>query len=280
MPGLLLRRKSRLWPLAFAVAILALAAAGSWGISGLSAKAQADLGQGSYFVLEADPEWYSLAGPEAMASSVEIIRKRIDALGLPEPVISREGDTRIVVQVPGVENPNTLRSLLGQTGELAFKLADYNALPSDVEQGLAPPGSEIVSYAPGTDLEGTSIAVRRKGGVGGDFLVNAEQGVDPYTGFPVIHLAFNGQGSSEIARITRENVGRHIAIILDGQVLSTPMITEPILGGQLQISGGFTVEGAGQLAIALRSGALPMKLKIVEQGVTGADTQTSAVRTD
>ncbi|MGI8943320.1 MAG: protein translocase subunit SecD [Qipengyuania sp.] len=208
---------------------------------------------------------------DAMDSATEVVRKRIDALGTREPTIIRQGDTRIVVQVPGLEDPDALKALLGQTAKLEFKLVEQTALPSDVQQGIAPPGSEIFPYAETSDFAGTSVAVRRLGGIRGDNLINAQQSFDAQTNEPVVNITFDQQGGARFAKLTTENVNKPFAIILDGKVLSAPNINEPILGGTAQISGSFSVETANNLAISLRSGALPVDLAVIEERTVGPD---------
>ena len=212
-----------------------------------------------------------------MDSATEVVRKRIDALGTREPTIIREGDERIVVDVPGLKDPQALKDLLGQTAELEFKLVDQTALQSDIAQGIAPPGSEIVPGAPGSDYEGTQLAVRRLGGIRGDSLTNAQQSFDPQTNEPIVNIQFDPQGGARFARLTSENVGKPFAIILDGEVISAPNINEPIIGGTAQISGNFTVETANQLAIALRSGALPVDLTVVEESSISAELGADSI---
>lgn len=230
------------------------------------------------FVLTPTTAGLEQAVTDAMDSAIEVVRKRIDELGTREPTIIRQGDTRIVVQVPGLQDPEQLKELLGQTAQLEFKLVDQSALPSDVAQGIAPPGSQIFPYAPGSDFEGQSIAVRRLGGIQGDNLINAQQSFDPQSNEPVVNIQFDQQGGARFARLTQENTGNPFAIILDGQVISAPNINEPILGGNAQISGSFTVESANQLAIALRSGALPVDLAVVEERTVGPDLGADSIR--
>jgi len=213
----------------------------------------------------------------AMASATEVVRKRIDSLGTREPTIIQEGKTRIVVQVPGLDDPEELKTLLGQTAKLEFKLVDGNALPADIARGVAPPGSEIVPYGAGTLGAGTSIAVVRLGGIRGDSLIDAKQSFDAQTNEPVVDIAFDQQGGAKFAKLTSENAGKPFAIILDGKVLSAPNINEPIIGGRAQISGGFTTQEATQLAISLRSGALPVDLKVVEERTVGPDLGADSI---
>ncbi|WP_435417982.1 protein translocase subunit SecD [Parerythrobacter aurantius] len=211
---------------------------------------------------------------DAMDSATEVVRKRIDELGTREPTIIRQGDTRIVVQVPGLDDPEQLKALIGQTAKLEFKLVDENALPADVQQGIAPPGSQIFPYAEGEGF----VAVRRLGGIKGDSLIGATASVDQQTNEPVVSIQFDAQGGQRFAQLSTQNVGKLFAIILDGKVLSTPVFREAILGGQAQISGSFTTESANQLAISLRSGALPVDLAIVEERTVGPDLGADSIR--
>ncbi|MDE2303726.1 MAG: protein translocase subunit SecD [Sphingomonadales bacterium] len=212
----------------------------------------------------------------AMDTATEVIRKRIDALGTREPTIIREGDDRIVVQVPGLKDPTALKALLGQTAKLEFKLVDTTALPSDVAQGVRPPGDDLVPFAPGAHQQGL-LAVKRLGGIKGDQLTDATQGFDQRTNSPIVSITFDATGGAKFAKLTTENVGKPFAIILDGKVLSAPNINEPILGGSAQISGGFTVESANELAISLRSGALPVDLRVIEERTVGPDLGADAI---
>jgi len=218
-----------------------------------------------------------LAVSNAMESATEVVRKRIDAFGTREPTIIRQGDDRIVVQVPGLQDPQQLKELLGQTAELEFKLVDLTALQSDIQQGIAPPGSEIVPYAEGEPLAGTSIAVKRLGGVRGDSLTDARQSFDQQTNEPIVQITFDTAGGRRFGVLTRENVGKPFAIILDGEVLSAPTINQPIDGGSAQITGSFTVETANQLAISLRSGALPVDLTVIEERTVGPDLGADSI---
>lgn len=215
---------------------------------------------------------------DALESATEVVRRRIDLLGTREPTIIRQGDTRIVVQVPGLEDPEALKELLGKTAQLEFKLVDESALPTNVEAGIAPPGSQIFPWAEGTDREGSSLAVRRLGGIRGDNLTNAQAGVDPDTNEDAVSITFDSAGARKFAQLSTENVGKTFAIILDGKVLSAPYFREPILGGAAQISGSFDADSANTLAISLRSGALPVPLEVVEQRTVGPDLGADSIR--
>ncbi len=233
---------------------------------------------GNRMILSQTQEGIDTAVGDAMESATEVVRKRIDELGTREPTIIRQGETRIVVQVPGLQDPDQLKALLGQTARLEFKLVDQQALPSDVQQGLAPPGSEIFPYAETSPFAGSSLAVRRLGGIRGDNLTGAQQSFDPQTNDPVVNIQFDSDGGRRFAKLTTENVGKPFAIILDDKVLSAPNINEPIRGGTAQISGGFSVETANQLAISLRSGALPVDLQVIEERTVGPDLGADSIR--
>ncbi|MXO89793.1 protein translocase subunit SecD [Pontixanthobacter aquaemixtae] len=230
------------------------------------------------FVLRQSDEGAEQAVTNAMDSATEVVRKRIDALGTREPTIIRQGDTRIVVQVPGLQDADQLKALLGQTAKLEFKLVDLQALPANVAAGVAPPGSQIFPFAEGTNEEGQFLAVKRLGGIKGDNLTDARQSVDPQTNEPVVSIQFDPEGGRRFATLTEQNVNKPFAIILDGKVLSAPNINEPIRGGAAQISGSFTADSANQLAISLRSGALPVDLTVVEERSVGPELGAESIR--
>ncbi|MBB3764494.1 protein translocase subunit SecD [Sphingomicrobium lutaoense] len=201
---------------------------------------------------------------EALQNAVtvarDVVRKRIDPQGTKEITVRTQGSNRVLVQVPGVENPEELKDLIGKTARLEFKLLCENADQVQLAQGIAPIGCEIL---PMEDGSGT-IALQRRVIVSGDQLISANQSFDE-NGAPAIAFRFNSIGAQRFGRTTQENVGKQFAIILDGQVLSAPTIISPILGGNGQITGNFTVESANALAIALSSGKLPVKLDVVEE---------------
>ena len=225
----------------------------------------------SRFIITPTNSGLETAVNSAMEAAIEVVRKRIDELGTREPTIIREGDTRIVVQVPGFDDPEALKSLLGQTAELEFKLVTSLSPLADeatISRGL---GEEVVPYAAGTDYEGFFEVVERLGGIRGDSLTDAQASRDPQTNEPVVNLTFDNEGGRRFARLTQQNVNERFAIILDGEVISAPGINEPILAGSAQISGSFTPDETNQLAIALRSGALPVELTVIQQGTVGPE---------
>ncbi|WCT74981.1 protein translocase subunit SecD [Sphingomonas naphthae] len=211
----------------------------------------------------------------AMEVATEVVRKRIDELGTREPTIIRQGAERIVVQVPGLQDPAALKALLGKTAKLEFKLVDVTADPAEVAQGRAPAGSQVLPYPTGT---GGVIAVQRRAIINGDQLTDAKQGYDQQTNEPVVIITFNSEGGRRFARVTQENAGKPFAIILDNSVISAPNINEPILGGSARISGSFTVASANELAIALRSGKLPVALKVIEERTVGPQLGADSIR--
>ena len=210
---------------------------------------------------------------QALETATSVVRRRIDPDGTREVTVLRQGDDRILVQVPGEQNPERLKALLGQTARLDFKLVDLTATPEQLATGRAPVGSQILPYAEG----GGAIAVRRRAMVTGDQLINAQQVYDE-DGAPAVSITFNTAGGRRFATTTRDNVNKPFAIIVDDRVISAPNINEPILGGNARISGSFTVESANELAIALRSGALPVDLTVIEERTVGPDLGADSIR--
>ena len=193
----------------------------------------------------------------AVDQSIEVIRRRIDALGTREPSIQRQGDDRIIVQVPGLQDPEQLKTILGQTAKLEFRLV--------AEPGQSPAETEELEQ---TDQSG-KISIEKQVMVQGEDLTDAQPGFDQRGGEPVVNFRFNIRGAQKFGEVTSKNVGRLFAIVLDNKVISAPRILTPITGGSGQISGHFTVEQANNLSILLRAGALPAKLNIVEERTVG-----------
>ena len=217
-------------------------------------------------VLTPTPSGSVQAMKDAMNVARDVVRRRIDPSGAKEITVVTEGSNRILVEVPGVENPDELKKLIGQTARLEFKLVDLSANPADVQQGHAPPGSQVLPMADGSGF----VAVKRRVMVSGEQLTDAKQSFDQ-DGRPDIDITFNTAGARRFGRATQENVGKPFAIILDDKVLSAPNINEPILGGRAQISGNFTVQSAHDLAVSLASGKLPVKLNVIEERSIGPD---------
>ncbi|AWK85138.1 protein translocase subunit SecD [Azospirillum thermophilum] len=211
---------------------------------------------------------------QAIEQSIEIVRRRIDETGVNEPIIARQGTDRILVQLPGVEDPDRVKRLLGTTAKMTFRLVDVNADPTT---GRAPPGFEILPSAEGGRTQ-SSYVVRKKIEVDGASLKNAQASTNSQTGEWVVSFEFDSVGSSRFAEITKANVGRPFAIVLDNKVISAPVIREPITGGRGQISGNFTAASANDLAVLLRAGALPAPLKVIEERTVGPDLGADSIR--
>jgi preprotein translocase subunit SecD len=209
----------------------------------------------------------------AVQQSIEIVRRRIDETGVVDPQITQQGNNRIVVQLPGIGDPDRIKELLGKTAHMTFQLVDEQAPP--VGAGLPPIGDE---YLPMQDKPEEKIAVRNRVDVDGGDLTDARAASDPQTGQWVVDFTFNSVGARRFADITRANVNRRFAIVLDGKVISAPVIREPITGGRGQISGNFTAESATDLAVLLRAGALPAPLTVVEQRSVGPELGADSIR--
>jgi preprotein translocase subunit SecD len=213
----------------------------------------------------------------AMDTAREVVYNRVDPDGTREVTVVRQGDDRILVQVPGLQDPEGLKALLGKTARLEFKLVDLSATSEQVASGRAPPGSQVLPY-PNNPMGVPAIAVQRRIMVSGDQLIDAQQAFDPTTSEPVVSIRFDGAGGRRFAQVTQQNVGKPFAIILDDVVITAPNINEPILGGAAQITGSFTVESANDLAIQLRSGKLPVELKVIEERTVGPDLGADSIR--
>ncbi|HEY8299491.1 MAG TPA: protein translocase subunit SecD [Methyloceanibacter sp.] len=211
----------------------------------------------------------------AIQASIETIRRRVDAFGTTEPSIQREGRNRVLVQVPGIQDVERLKTLIGETGKLEFKLVDpaVDAVQAATTKQV-PPGDELVY---GTETPPNPYVLKDLVLVTGQNLVDAQPGFDSRTGEPVVTFRFDAAGAKRFGKVTQENVGLPFAIVLDNKVVSAPVIREPILGGTGQISGNFTVQRANDLAVLLRSGALPAKLTVIEERTVGASLGADSI---
>jgi preprotein translocase subunit SecD len=203
----------------------------------------------------------------AVEQSIEIVRRRIDATGVREPTIQRQGEDRILVQLPGIDDPERVKKLLGKTAKMTFQLVDEKTPLSEALAGRIPPGSVLMPNSDRSD--GPMILVRKRIMVSGENLIDSQPSVDQRTNEPVVTFRFDTLGAKRFGDVTRKNVNRRFAIILDGTVISAPVIREPILGGSGQISGNFTFQTAQDLALLLRAGALPAPLTIIEERTVG-----------
>src|SRR5256886_6615636 len=216
---------------------------------------------------------------QAVEQSIEIIRRRIDETGTKEPTIQREGQDRILVQLPGVDNPERVKQLLGRTAKLTFQLVDQSVTVEDARRGRLPPGDEILPGVEEGRARGSSGAgsyvVRKRIMVGGDTLTDAQATFQ--NNEPVVSFKFDSARAKKLGDATRANVGKPFAIVLDNKVISAPVIREPILGGSGIISGSLTVQSASDLALLLRAGALPAPITILEERTVGPDLGADSI---
>jgi preprotein translocase subunit SecD len=203
---------------------------------------------------------------QAVEQSIQIVERRVNELGTVEPLIQRQGTDRILVQVPGLQDPTRLKELLGKTAKMEFRMVDLTVPPDQAAGGRAPPDSELL---PSAEATGQSYVIKKQVLVSGGDLTDAQPGFDQRSGQPIVSFKFNTSGSRKFAQATTEHVKEPFAIVLDNKVISAPVIQEPITGGQGQISGSFTVQQANDLAILLRAGALPAPLTIIEERTVG-----------
>jgi len=203
---------------------------------------------------------------QAVEQSIQIVERRVNQLGTVEPSIQRQGQDRILVQVPGLQDPTRLKELVGKTAKMEFRMVDTTVPPDQAQQGRAPPDSEVLMSSTAPKIP---YVVKKQVLVSGGDLTDAQPGFDQRSGEPIVSFRFNTSGSRKFAQATSENVGQPFAIVLDNEVISAPVIREPITGGSGQISGSFTVQAANDLAILLRAGALPAPLTVIEERTVG-----------
>jgi len=235
-----------------------------------------DLQGGMHLVLEVDTAKLPPGSDpsDAVDRALEIIRNRVDKFGVSEPVIQRQGKDRIVVQLPGLKDPQRAKKLIGSTALLEFKLVDNERL-DEAEAGKVPKGYEILE-----DDEGKKYLVKKEPELTGASLVNAwvdtsQTGIMAQT---VVSLEFDKKGARKFARVTGAHVGEQLAIVLDGKVKSAPVIRSRIDGGRAQIEGNFSLEEARDLKIILRAGALPAPVKIIEERTVGPSLGHDSIR--
>ena len=200
-----------------------------------------------------------------LEDSLEIVRRRVDEVGTKEPTIIRRGNNRILIELPGLDDPNRIKNLLGKTANLTFRLV------SDNEDSF---GSELLTYEDG---EG-NLNISKRVILSGDNLVNAKPTLDNESNQAVVSFTFDRPGAKKFARATSSNVGKRMAIILDNKIISAPVIKEAILGGNGQITGDFTFQSATDLALLLRAGALPAPLNIIEERTVGPDLGEDSIK--
>jgi len=198
--------------------------------------------------------------------SIEVIRRRVDELGTTEPSIQRQGSDRILVEAPGEDDPERLKDVIGTTAQLTFHMVDQSMTGEQALQNRPPAGTIVMMSV---DDPPFPYLLEEAPLLGGDDLVDAQVSFDQRSNEPVVNFRFNQSGARKFATITQQNVNRPFAIVLDEEVISAPVIREPITGGSGQISGNFTVDSANDLAVLLRAGALPAKLTVIEERSIG-----------
>jgi SecD/SecF fusion protein len=208
---------------------------------------------------------------KAVQQSVAIVRRRIDETGVNEPVVARQGQNRVLVELPGVSDPGRIKRLLGSTAKMTFRLVAEGASANDAETELLPLTDKSGGRA-------RTIAVRRQIEVDGANLTDARAAQDPRTHEWVVSFTLDGVGTRRFAEVSTNHVGEPFAIVLDGKVLSAPVIREPITGGRGQVSGHFTVADANDLAVLLRAGALPAPLTVIEERSVGPSLGADAIQ--
>jgi preprotein translocase subunit SecD len=231
-------------------------------------------GPDQHLVVAFVPEAANAAARDAVTRSIEIIRKRIDSLGAKEPFITQQGADRIVVEAPGESDPERLKAVIGKTAKLTFQMVDVTAAPEDIAAGRIPPDDEVL---PSDDKFLASYVVKRRAVVTGEMLTNAQLSHDENNA-PAVGFTFNGVGTTRFATVTSANIGKPFAIVLDKRIISAPKINSAITGGNGIITGSFTEQSAHDMALLLKSGALPAPLNVVEQHTVGAELGADAVK--
>ena len=203
-----------------------------------------------------------------LEQSIEVVRKRVDESGTKEPSIQKQGDERIVVQLPGIKDPERVKALIGRTAKLNFHMLDPTTVELAEQRGKLPPGTFKASNADPTAYE-KQFVVKKRVLLTGERLTNAAATVDAQSGRYVVAFEFDKKGAKKFAKITTDNTYQRLAILLDNKVISAPQIREPITGGQGNISGNFSPETANDLAVLLRAGSLPAPIKVLEERTVG-----------
>ena len=253
--------------------------AGVLGVTGANQDIEVEISDSGLITIELTEEAILEARNSAVEQSIEIVRRRIDETGVREPTIQRQGADRILVQLPGIDDPERIKRLLGRTAKMVFRLVDVNTSGADARRGNLPAGSELVDSADELDTAGNPVqyVVRKRVMVSGERLVDAQPSFDE-SRRPSVTFRFDAAGARRFGETTQANVDRPFAIVLDGKVVSAPVIREPILGGSGQITGRFSAQEAGDLAVVLRAGALPAPLKILEERTVGPDLGADSVQ--
>ncbi|MEQ8177198.1 MAG: protein translocase subunit SecD [Amphiplicatus sp.] len=231
---------------------------------------------GERIQVEMTPEAKRTYATEALGDSIEVVRRRIDPSGTKEVSIQPQGVDRIIVQVPGDNDPEALKQLINRTGQLSFHRADLSVNPAEAEAGLLPPNRMLVPMA--ASEGGGAMVLYEEAEVTGDMVEQASAGLNSDGAGFQINFTFDSRGARRFSDYTRENVGEIFAIVLDNEIISAPRIQSPITGGSGRITGNFTPEEASRIATLIRSGALPAPLTVQDQRSVGADLGADSVR--
>ena len=212
----------------------------------------------------------------AVAQSIEVIRGRVDELGTTEPVITRQGEDRIIIQAPGFNDPERLKLIIGKTAKLGFHVVDESVSVNDV--GTRPPIGSIVIPTDDPESGEPLILIAESALIKGEDLVDAQQGFDQRNNEPIVSFRFNNKASKQFCKFSSANVGKRFAIVLDNTSISAPEIQQAICGGSGQISGSFTAQSANDLAILMRAGALPADITFVEERTVGSSLGEDSIQ--
>jgi len=228
------------------------------------------------------PESIEQRNRAVVEQSIEVVRRRIDETGTKEPLIQRQGNDRIIVQLPGIEDPGEVKRLLGTTAKMTFRMVDEEAGPvslsdNGVPRANVPPGSEILKVEDKTDRV-QYLVIKKQIGINGDNLIDAQATFERDSGTPAVSLKFNAIGARKFAELSGNNIGRRFAIVLDDKVISAPVFRSLIPNGEGIISGSFTAQETHELSLLLRAGALPAPLHVIEERTVGPSLGADSIR--
>lgn len=228
-----------------------------------------DLKGGVHLVYEMDLSQLrgNMTPLQAQDQTVEVIRNRVDSLGVSETLIQRQGEKWIVIQFPGLDNPEHAKALVGRTALLEFRVVEESVTAEDVRQGKGSAEAEVLK-----DKSGREVVVRKGAVLTGGMLTTAKMspsGAGQFNTEPFVSLEFNPEGAQIFGQVTSQLVNKRLAIVLDGVLQSAPVVRTPIMDGKAIIEGGFTIQEAGDLALVLRAGALPVPVNLLSENVVG-----------
>lgn len=235
-----------------------------------------------HVTLTLSPESIERRNSAVVEQSIEVVRRRIDESGTKEPLLQRQGKDRLIVQLPGVEDPAEVKRRLGRTAKMTFRMVDEEAGPveltaSGLPRGNPPVGSEILKIEDKSEKD-RFIVVKKQVAISGDNLIDAQATFERDNGMPAVSLKFNAIGARKFAEISGNNIGRRFAIVLDNKVISAPVFRSLIPNGEGIISGTFTPEEAKELSLLLRAGALPAPLHVIEERTVGPSLGADSIR--